>query len=242
MTSNHPALTQIDHRPWPLPNTNWLLSQQWLNLAFIHWEIDPDQLRAKIPPELNLDLHDGRAWIGIVPFEMRGAAFRGLPAISPLSDFPEVNVRTYVEYEGKKGVWFFSLDVPKHFVVWTARTFFHLPYRHANMNVIQQGKSIYYSHRMDGYNFNASYKPTETEDWDDNSFERWTTERYCLYCQNKRGKLYRTEGHHPQWPIEKAEIAIQSNRLLNDFDIGAMHPSVLFSKKIDVVASPPMAL
>ncbi|QXD23596.1 DUF2071 domain-containing protein [Opitutia bacterium ISCC 51] len=242
MLHKHPAFVQTDHRPWPLPNGNWLLSQQWLNLAFIHWEIDPDQLRAEIPSELTLDLYDGKAWIGIVPFDMKGVTFRGLPAIAPLSEFPEINVRTYVEYKGKKGVWFFSLDVPKQFVAWTARTFFHLPYRRAQVEVILRDQSVHYSHQMKHSAFEATYKPTQTCHWDNDSFEIWATERYCLYCQSKRGQLYRTEVHHPQWPLEKAEISFQKNTLLNDFEIGDQHPSVLFSRSIDVIAYPPTAL
>ncbi len=238
----HPAFEQTDHRPWPLPVRNWLLSQRWLNLAFIHWEIDPDQLRENIPPELTIDLYDGKAWIGIVPFDMKGVSFRGLPAVSAFSDFPEINVRTYVEYEGKKGVWFFSLDVPKKFTVWTARTFFHLPYRHAKVDVNVQYPSIHYTHYMGHCAFEATYQPTGKGDWGDDSFERWATERYCLYCQSKRGQLYRTEVQHPPWPLEKADISFQKNTLLNDFKIGDQHPSVLFSRSIDVVAYPPTAL
>jgi uncharacterized protein len=219
-----------------------LLSQRWLNLAFIHWEIDPAQLRSKIPAQLEIDLHEGKAWIAIVPFDMKGVTFRGLPAVSVFSDFPEVNVRTYVEYEGKKGVWFFSLDVPKQFAVWTARTFFHLPYRRAKVDVVEQDPSVYYSHQMNHCAFEAIYKPTQTCNWDKNSFEIWATERYSLYCQSKRGQLYRTEVHHPQWPLEKAEISIKRNTLLNDFEIGDQHPSVLFSRSLDVVAYPATAL
>ncbi|MDA0347288.1 MAG: DUF2071 domain-containing protein [Verrucomicrobia bacterium] len=238
----HPAFNQTDHRPWPLPEGSWLLSQRWLNLAFIHWEIDPAQLRSKIPAQLEIDLFEGKAWIGIVPFDMKGVTFRGLPPVSAFSDFPEINVRTYVECEGKKGVWFFSLDVPKQFAVWTARTFFHLPYRRAKVEVIEQGQSVYYSHHMKHCAFEATYKPTQTHQWDKNSFETWATERYCLYCQSKRGQLYRTEVHHPQWPLEKAEISFQKNTLLDDFEIGNQHPSVLFSRSIDVIAYPPTAL
>jgi hypothetical protein len=151
---------------------------------------------------------------------MKGVTFRGLPTVSAFSVFPEINVRTYVEHEGKKGVWFFSLDVPKQFAVWTARNFFHLPYRWAKVDVIERGSSVFYSHQMDNCAFQATYKYSQICNWNKNSFEIWPAELYCLYCQSKRGQLYRTEVHQPQWPIEKAEIFIQENTLLNGFEIG----------------------
>ena len=76
----------------------------------------------------------------------------------------------------------------------------------------------------------------------DCSFERWATERYCLYCNSKREYLYRTEVQHQEWPLQQAEIDIQTNTLLEDWDLGLQHPSVLFSKHIDVLAYAPERL
>ena len=86
------------------------------------------QMRQRIPKSLELDLYDGKAWIGIVPFEIKGITRRDLPAPSWLCSFPEINVRTYVTDGSKPGVWFLSLDIPNPLAVWAARTFYHLPY------------------------------------------------------------------------------------------------------------------
>ena len=239
---SHPAFKQIDHRPWPLPEGNWLLRQQWLNLAFIHWEVSLSQLRSLIPEPLEIDLYDGKAWIGIVPFDMRGVTLRYCPAFTPLSDFPEINVRTYVYYQGKPGVWFFSLDVPSRIAVWTARTFFHLPYRHAAVTVGKEENTICYRHARSCGSFSADYSPAEPLAVDSDSFEIWATERYCLYCQSKKGQLYRTEVHHPKWPLQVADITIGENGLLDGYEVGDQHPSVLFSKHLDVVAYPPQKI
>lgn len=238
----HPAFAQIEHRPWPLPNKRWLLTQTWLNLLFVHWEIEVSDLRARIPDELEIDLHDGKAYIGIVPFDMKGVTFRNCPKVSFLSDFPEINVRTYVTYQGKPGVWFFSLDVPIKFAVWAARTFFHLPYRFGEVSIADHSGSIQYESQVNDECFKATYRPAGKDTWDPGSFEKWSTERYCLYCQSKGGSLYRTEVHHPQWPLQKAVLNIQENSLLENFKIKAQHPSVLFSKQIEVVAYPPKKL
>jgi uncharacterized protein YqjF (DUF2071 family) len=101
---------------------------QWLDLAFIHFEADAAELRKLLPVGVELDLYEGKAWIGIVPFRMEGVTRRGWPAPAWLCDFPEINVRTYVTAEGKRGVWFLSLDATNPLAVWTARTFFYAPY------------------------------------------------------------------------------------------------------------------
>ncbi len=240
--SDHPAFNQTSHRPWALPRQNWLLTQTWLNLAFIHWEIDYDDLRSRVPAELDIDLHDGKAWIAIVPFDMKGVTLRGCPKVSFLSDFPEINVRTYVSYQGKPGVWFFSLDVPGRFTTWTARTFFHLPYRQGAVSISEDVQGFEYRQNVGEEVFKANYKPLEKETWSKDSFEQWSTERYCLYCQSRKGNLYRTEVHHPQWLLQKAVLKIHENSMLENFKIKGQHPSVLFSKQIDVVAYRPERL
>ena len=109
----HRALTEIAHRPWPIPPGPWIMAQSWHNLLFAHWPIDAARLRTLrplIPAALEIDTFDGEAWIGVVPFRMSGVRLRGTPALPTLSAFPELNVRTYVKRDGKPGVWFFSLD------------------------------------------------------------------------------------------------------------------------------------
>src|SRR5947207_7616312 len=101
---------QTVHRPWPLPKGPWIMTQTWDNLLFAHWPISPDAMRQVVPPALELDTYDGKAWLGIVPFEITDFRPRSFPGIPGLSTFPEINVRTYVTLGGKPGVYFFSLD------------------------------------------------------------------------------------------------------------------------------------
>jgi uncharacterized protein YqjF (DUF2071 family) len=235
---SHPTFQQTKHRPWPLPNRNWIGCQVWHDLLFVHWEVDKDWLRKQIPPQLSLDLFDDKAWIGIVPFDMKGVRFRGLPAPSWICDFPEVNVRTYVRYEDKPGVWFFSLDVPNPLAVWVARNFYHLPYFKAKMHIRQQGRTYHYHHQRGALRFNSTYKPLGRIEVPNHSFETWSTERYCLYTQKKGSILYRAQIHHPKWPLERAALDIHQNTLLKQIPVGRQHPAILFSKKIDVVIYP----
>jgi uncharacterized protein len=234
----HPSLLYTDHRPWPVPERNWLMRQEWNDLVFLHWEIAPDEIRRRLPPGVEVDLYGDTAWIGVVPFDMKGVTRRGFPALRWMSDFPEINVRTYVTMNGKPGVWFFSLEVPNRLAVWGARTFYHLPYFHARMTVGREGDAIQYAHRRGEMAFRAEYRELARIETTADSFERWSTERYCLYTADRKGRVFRGQVHHPQWPLHLAEIEVQENTMLQDWKTGAMHPSVLFSRHLPVVVWP----
>ena len=47
---------QVAHRPWPLPDSPWLMTQSWHNLLFAHWPVDAALLRSRMPAALALDL------------------------------------------------------------------------------------------------------------------------------------------------------------------------------------------
>ena len=131
------TLKHFDHRPFALERTPWVINQSWCNLLFAHWAVPTEVLRALVPPQLELDLFDGQAYIAVVPFEMREVSPRLIPSMPWLSFFPELNVRTYVKYKGKPGVYFFSLDAGNPVAVWIACNFYHLPYFNAQMQCQQ---------------------------------------------------------------------------------------------------------
>ena len=103
------------------------MTQSWHDLLFAHWPLDPDVLRVRLPPSLPLDVFDGRAWIGVIPFHMTNVGPRGAPSLPGLSAFAELNVRTYVTLDDKPGVYFFSLDAASTLAVIGARAMFRLP-------------------------------------------------------------------------------------------------------------------
>ena len=43
----------------------------WRKLLFLRWQVPLDALRLLVPDELTLDVHDGAAYVGVVPFVMR---------------------------------------------------------------------------------------------------------------------------------------------------------------------------
>src|SRR3954462_5743825 len=122
------SIDETAHRPWPLPSGPWTLAQSWEDLLFAHWRVDAGQVRKLVPPGLELDEHDGSAWLGVTPFVLTGFRLRGTLPLPRVSAFPELNVRTYVTVDDRPGIWFFSLDTPSRLAVEGARRAYKLPY------------------------------------------------------------------------------------------------------------------
>lgn len=216
----HPALTEIAHRPWPMPTGPWIMSQSWHDLLFAHWPIDASHLRALIPAALDIDTFQGEAWISVVPFRMSGVRLRATPALPTLSTFPELNVRTYVTHGGKPGVWFFSLDAANAIAVSVARAWFHLPYFNARMRCENRNGWIEYnSERTHRGARNASlrgrYRPTgETFQAQPGTLEYFLTERYCLYAADGKGQTSRGEIQHARWSLQPAQAEFRENSMM----------------------------
>ena len=218
------------------------MAQTWHDLLFAHWPIDVQELRRLVPSLLPLDTYEGQCWIGVVPFWMSHIHARGLPPFPGLSQFPELNVRTYVTLDGKPGVYFFSLDAANLPAVWAARAFYHLPYFHAEMSAtIQNGWIEYRSHRHERQaEFLARYRPTASVELScSGTLKHWYTERYCLYTTLGHN-IYRAEIHHQPWPLQDAEAIIETNSMASasGIQLSPNTPLLNFAKQLEVLIWP----
>ena len=244
---NDRILDETAHRPWPMPRGPWVMTQTWNDLLFAHWPVDAAALRARVPASFELDLFDGQAWLGIVPFHMTNVAPRFVPALPWVSAFPELNVRTYVRAGGKPGVFFFSLDAGNPVAVGAARTLLNLPYYTAEMAATPAGGGIAYESRRDRppAEFRATYRGHgDPRPPAPGTLEYFLTERYCLYAVNHRHVAYRLDIHHPPWPLESAsaEIAINTMAEAAGVRLPAMAPLLHFAKRQDMVCWSPDVL
>lgn len=194
------------------PVASPVMYQTWRDLLFLHWEIDPAEIRSRIPEQLEVDLFEDRCYLGLVPFFMQKVRPRFLPPVPWLSNFLELNVRTYVhDADGRPGVWFFSLDCDQPLAVEIARRFFHLPYQHARM---EAGEGTY-SCRRKGQDETASYRyqvepPFRTAE--PGSLEFFLLERYLLFSQSRSGSIHCGRVHHQ--PYEFKSIPAERSSLL----------------------------
>lgn len=173
-----------------------VMFQEWSHLLFLHWEIEAAEIQKRLPDGLFADQYEGKCYLGLVPFLMQKVRPRFLPTVPWLSNFLELNVRTYVhDAEGRPGVWFFSLDCDQPVAVELARNLFHLPYQHARMSV----KGPRYSCRRKSEKETAVFRYHVTGPYElakPGSLEFFLLERYLLFSATRKGDIRCGRVHH----------------------------------------------
>jgi uncharacterized protein YqjF (DUF2071 family) len=239
------SLRHTAHRPWLVPARPWVMAQSWCDLLFAHWPVPVDDIRAHVPPQLELDLYEGEAWISVTPFEVRGTRPRGVLPPPLVSRFPELNVRTYVTLADRPGIWFFSLDAASALAVEAARLLYRLPYFRARMDIDAAGGAAieYRSERTDSRGgqaaFRTGYRPRGGHRHAAmGSLEAWLVERYRLYTVDD-GQVYAGDIHHRPWTIQDAEAEIERNTMTAPLGIElAGDPLLHYAARQDVVFWP----
>lgn len=214
----------------------WIMKQTWEDLLFLHWSVDQSWLQSMLPSPLEVDTFDGKAWIGIVPFEMTHIRFKGLPSVPFASRLLELNVRTYVKYGGQRGVYFFSLDASHKAGVSIARNVFHLPYYRAKMGKKSDGKQISFwstrTHKKaDKAEYHIVYEPVgKAYETTEGSLDFWLTERDRLFIVRNHN-VYQGKIKHDKWPLQKVDVAVLRDTLSHPFHY---HESTIthFSKSV----------
>jgi uncharacterized protein len=203
-----------------------LLRMRWRALTYVHWSVDPARVQAQLPAGLEVDTHDGVAYVGLVPFLMGGIGLglpggRSLPL--PYGTFPETNVRTYVVGpDGGRGVYFHSLDVTRLAPTLVAQLGYRLPYAWSTMRIGRRptpsgrvrvayravrrwpGPPGAVSHLV--VDVGSPVGEVERTDLDDFLSARWS-----LYAAAPSGAVLRARVDHERWPLRRAHV-----RLLDD--------------------------
>jgi uncharacterized protein len=192
-----------------------VMLQGWHDLTALHWRYDPADVQPLLPPGFVVDTFDGSAWVGLIPFHMRRIRLPGLPPFGPLSTFPETNIRTYiVDPTGRRGVWFFSLDITRLLPTVVARVGYRLPYCWSTMSI-----------DGDGHRDGATWRYQSRRRWprgeatsdvgvrigreltgrDLTELDHFLTARWALGTLFGR-RLMWAKVSHPPWPIHDAEV------------------------------------
>lgn len=203
----HPLLSQTAHRPWPLPDGPWRYYQEWNRAVFLHWQVDEGDLRPFVPAALELDRHRDRPWVSLVAFTMERIRPRYLPAFPPVSNFDEINLRTYVKFRGKPGVHFLSIEGGKRTSCRVARTLSDLPYRYSQME--RTANRFRSKNTKTGDELDISFRIGNALN-SGSATDNWLTERYALF-QDSPGVMNAFDIHHAPWPLQ--EIALEKFQL-----------------------------
>jgi uncharacterized protein YqjF (DUF2071 family) len=214
--------------PLPFRQIFW---QTWRDLVFVHWEVSPESIEALLPAELEPELFEGKAYVGLVPFRMTDIRAVWLPPVPGTSRTLETNVRTYVKRRGKSpepipAVWFFSLEAQSNLAVLVARLKYGLPYFKAAMRFekrVEVPDQIAYraeSSRLwpkplpgrslveATFSQHAPFLPAPP-----GTLEHFLVERYALYAR-KRGKLTYAVVRHNPYRIKQGELRQVDSDLL----------------------------
>lgn len=227
-------LKEISHRPFEIPKGNWVYYQEWNKALFLHWIVPFELLREYVPNHLDLDTFKGNCYISLVAFTMEKIRPRFLPSIKCISDFDEVNLRTYVYNGNKRGVYFLNIEAGKSVSSFIAKVISGLPYEKSTINRTDGLYSSINSNK--GFRLHAEYKIEETIS-DKTELDKWLTERYCLYL-DKENIIYRYDIHHKEWEIKKVAInSLNVNYKIGEIDLSNRQPNLThYSEGIKVIA------
>ncbi|MEU6003704.1 DUF2071 domain-containing protein [Streptomyces sp. NPDC047197] len=194
----------------PASAENPLLTQSWLDLAFVHWAVEPADVAPLLPAGTVPDLHDGVTYVGLVAFRMHRVGWFRLPGIPYLGTFPETNVRLYsVDAQGRRGVVFRSLDASRLIPVAVARAAFRLPYQWSRMSIRHRGDTVTYTSARRwpgprGAHSRIAVRVGERVE-DPTAFEHFLTARWGMH-NTFFGRQMFLPNVHPRWPLHRAEL------------------------------------
>lgn len=215
---------------------------RWARLTMVHWAVEPSRVQQHLPDGLTVDTFDGKAYVGLIPFDMRDVRPPGVPPVLPwVGDFPETNVRTYaVTPNGDRGVWFHSLEASRLGAVLVARGAFRLPYMWARMSITTgPGRIRYRTHRRwpspRGASSDLAVRigdrlgDDEITPLDDFLFARW---RFLDGWSGDR--VIASPMHHEAWPLHAATIEHLDDELV----AVAGYPGLVDEEPVSVRFSP----
>jgi hypothetical protein len=133
------------------------------DVLFVHWPVPVDAVREVVPEALTVDTVEGSAWLSVLAHEVSETTLASLPVSRP---FVQVNVRTYVRFDGDPGVYFLSLDTGNRAAAVAARRLFGLPFRPARGSVRRRDDGTVTlrcqraARRQPQARFDARYRPT----------------------------------------------------------------------------------
>lgn len=235
----------ISSTPPPLLGRT-VAAQEWRDVTFVHWRVDPEVVRPLMPRGVRPDVFDGSSWVGLIAFQLAAARIGPLPPARRWGTFTEINVRLYgIDDEGRRGVVFASLEAASLPAVIGARALFSLPYMFARTD----------EHRLDGPGLRLRYasqrrtaRPggrgpnfdltvdVDTSRTADDDLSTFLTARWGLFQTRFARTLWLPNTHEP-WILHPARVLHLHDELCAAAGlpgiVDAPPESVLFSPGVD---------
>ncbi len=191
------------------------LTAQWKYLINITYAVDPEVLRPFLPQGLELDLINGKAFVSFVAFEFKDVKVKGFK-IPFHRNFPEINLRFYVNKKGKRGVVFIKEFVPRYFVALVADKVYNEPYSSIPMrsSVSRAEGDLcvrhFFSFNKENFGIALTAKDQSYLPGAD-SIEHFFKEHEVGYGRDKKKNTLEYKVEHPVWeiyPVKNVESTI----------------------------------
>lgn len=205
--------------PPPLPGRT-LFAQDWRDVAFIHWRVDPAVVAPFMPAGTRPDTFDGDSFVALVPFEMRSAAVARTPEVPYFGDFLETNVRLYsVDDAGRHGVVFASAETSRLLIALIARAAVGVRYTWSRQRATVSGAHRSWSTRrrwpQRGLRCDVAIEVGAAMEQPDD-LALFLTSRWGLHTR-LAGRTWWMPNHHEPWALQHASLT----RLTDDLVAGA---------------------
>ncbi len=197
------------------------LTAHWSNLCIFTYEVPPALLEPHLPPGLELDMRDGSCFASLVAFQFLDTCVWGIPWPG-FRHFPELNLRFYVRWEGRRGVVFVRELVPQRLVAWIARLLYNEPYVAAPLQctILDESATLTAEYRLDWQQRAHTMRMTGARPAirpPPASLEHFFKEHQWGFGTDRRGRLTVYEVQHPEWDV----YPIVSHAL--DFDFAQVY-------------------
>lgn len=181
------------------------LTARWTHLFLATYAVPPGLLRPRLPPGLDLELREGQAFVSLVAFQFADTCVLGVPWPG-YRNFAELNLRSYVQRNGERGVIFFREYVPRRLVAWIARLVYNEPYRVAPFSGVIRDEAAAVTaeyrlthgareHVLSVTGSKPATVPNEV------NIEHFFKEQRWGYGRSRTGRLLRYDVEHPVWEV-----------------------------------------
>lgn len=225
---DNPPVEPVDPAAPPLSRPR-IMRQQWRDLTFVHWAVDPARVSRFMPPGVRPDVRQGVTYVGLVPFRMVGAGPPRGPAVPWAGTFLETNVRLYsVDSTGRRGIVFASLDTDRAIVVAGARMLFGLPYRWGRLRhgcrPSADGEEHTYEARLRHPGVRGATSRVVVRVGDTvprTALDDFLLSRWGLHVSHL-GRTWYVPNSHASWELRSAELTSLDDGLVRSVGLGEL--------------------
>jgi uncharacterized protein len=191
-----------------------IATQRWSDLTFLHWRVASADVAPLLPAGVVPDEFDGSSWVGLIPFQLSEATLFGSPAVPYFGSFVEMNVRLYgVDFWGRRGVVFRSLEASRLAAVLAARASFALPYFWSRTRMQREGRLFGYDSQRHGGGPTSMVRSRMGPPITTGPLADFLTARWGMFTR-LRGKTVWVPNEHEPWKLHAAELLDLDDELI----------------------------